>query len=63
MSKEKIKQHSSVTREKLVYVVATNRGLADSCERLLNHVNQHPEIDGDLVKVFGITPPPPQPGS
>lgn len=48
----------TIAREKLAFVIAHNRNIADACERVLNHINDHPEIDKDLVKVFQIQPPP-----
>lgn len=47
-----------IAREKLAFVIANNKSTIDSCQRLLDHINLHPEIEGDLVKVFGIQPPP-----
>lgn len=45
-----------IALERLNFVITTNRTTADVCERVFNHIKQHPEIEADMVKVFGIQP-------
>lgn len=50
----------SMAKEKLAFVIRNNRKLADACERITALLEEHPEIEDDMVLVFGITPVPPQ---
>lgn len=48
----------SATLKKLKWVVDQNQSMNDACQRLCAHIVQHPEIEADMDKVFGVMPPP-----
>lgn len=53
-----IKGPRPIAREKLAHIIAINEANNKACQRILDHINKYPEIEADMVKVFGITPPP-----
>ncbi len=51
---------NSVVIEKLAWVADVNRKSADSCDKIISLLKEHPELDEHFVRVFGVTPIPPQ---
>lgn len=55
--KEKPKVPAMLTQQRLGFVIARNRTMADRAERVIKHLQEHPEIDEDLAALFNITSP------
>ena len=51
---------NSIVIEKLAWVADVNRKSADSCDKIISLLKEHPELDEHFVRVFGVTPIPPQ---
>lgn len=48
----------TITRERLMFVIQYNTEMIERAKRLLELLNQHPELDIDFAKMFGVQPPP-----
>lgn len=45
---------STIVRDRLMAVIVINKEMIQSAEKILEIVKEHPELDTDFARVFGI---------